>query len=73
MTRKTNQGNENGYSCEYLRPISVDTNGLQTILSCGRSTAIQIGIDARARIVVGKRVLWNVAKIQTFLDATATS
>lgn len=71
--RKTNQGNENGYSKEYLRPISVDTNGLQTILGCGRSTAVQIGTEAQARIIIGKRLLWNVSKVQKYLDTIATS
>lgn len=70
---KTNQGNENGFSRNYLNPISVDTNGLQTILSCGRSTAVQIGTEAQARVMVGKRVLWNIAKVQTYLDAVSTN
>lgn len=70
--RKTNQGNNYGFSNEYLIPISVDTNGLQTILSCGRSTAVQIGTDAEARIMVGKRVLWNIAKIQEYLNNSST-
>lgn len=70
--RRTNQGNRNGFSKEYLVPISVDTNGLQTILSCGRSTAVQIGIDAGAKVMVGKRVLWNVAKVQEYLNDVST-
>ena len=70
--RKTIQGNENGFTKEYLNPISVDTNGLQTILSCGRSTAVQIGTEAQARVVVGKRVLWNVSKIQIYLNNVST-
>jgi hypothetical protein len=71
--RKTNSANENGYSNEYLNPITVDTNGLQTILGCGRPTAVQIGTEAQARVVVGKRLLWNVAKVQKYLDTIATS
>ena len=71
--KKTNQGNENGFSSNYLNPISVDTNGLQTILSCGRSTAVQIGTEAQARVMVGKRVLWNIAKVQMYLDAVSTN
>ena len=71
--KKTNQGNENGFSSNYLNPISVDTNGLQTILSCGRSTAVQIGTEAQARVMVGKRVLWNIAKVQSYLDAVSTN
>ena len=70
--RESNQGNKNGYPKDYLAPISVDTSGLQTILSCGRSTAVQIGCDAGARVVVGKRVLWNVAKVQKYLDMVST-
>ena len=41
----------------------VDTNGLQAMLSSGRKTA------AQARVQVGRRVLWNVGKIQKYLDA----
>ena len=48
--------------------LSVNTKELQSMLSCGRSTALQIGTDANARVNVGKRVLWNVEKIQTYLN-----
>jgi hypothetical protein len=71
--RKTNQSNKNGYSNEYYKPLSVDTDGLQTILGCGRATAVQIGTEAQARIVIGKRLLWNVSKLQKYLDSIATS
>lgn len=70
--RKTNQGNGNGFPREYYRPLAVDTEGLQTILSCGNKTAIEIGVDAQARIVVGRRVLWNVEKIQEYLNMVST-
>lgn len=70
--RRTNQGNKNGFPKELLVPISVDTNGLQTILSCGRSTAVQIGTDAGAKVMVGKRVLWNVSKVQEYLNDVST-
>ena len=70
--RQTNQGNSNGFPKEYLTPISVDTSGLQTILSCGRSTAVQIGCDAGAKVVIGKRVLWNIAKVQEYLNTVST-
>lgn len=71
--RRTNQGNINGYPKEYLKPITVDTNGLQTILSCGRSTAVQIGMDAEAKVLIGRRVLWNIAKIQEYLNTVSTA
>lgn len=48
---------------------SVDTKELQEMLSCGRVTALQIGNNAGARIQIGKRVLWNVRKINDYLDS----
>lgn len=48
---------------------SVDTKELQEMLSCGRATAVQIGICANARIQIGRRVLWNVRKINDYLDS----
>ena len=48
---------------------TVDTVELQTMLSSGRKTAVEIGTAAQARVQVGRRVLWNVGKIQKYLDA----
>jgi len=48
--------------------IAVDTKALAEILSCGKVTAIKIGETAGAKIKIGKRVLWNVSKIQAYLD-----
>lgn len=48
---------------------SIDTKELQEMLSCGRVTAVQIGNDAGARIQIGRRVLWNVKKINLYLDS----
>ncbi|MDD6070425.1 MAG: hypothetical protein PUC12_06365 [Clostridiales bacterium] len=47
---------------------TVDTAGLQAMLSSGRKTAVEIGTAAGARIQVGRRVLWNVSKVQQYLD-----
>ena len=52
--------------------LTVDTDGLQNLWDCGRATAIEIGTQARARVEVGKRVLWNVEKVQKYLDSIAT-
>lgn len=52
--------------------LTVDTNGLQGLLDCGRVTAVEIGMQAKAKIEIGKRVLWNVSKIQKYLDSIAT-
>lgn len=48
---------------------SIDTKELQEMLSCGRVTAVQIGNNASARIQIGRRVLWNVRKINSYLDS----
>ena len=47
--------------------LTVDTAGLQSLLSAGYP-AVEIGTAAGARITVGRRVLWNVSKIQKYLD-----
>ena len=51
--------------------LAVDTGELSAMLCCGRDTAVKIGSEAGARIKIGKRVLWNVAKVQAFLDEIA--
>ena len=48
--------------------LTVDTAGLQSLLSAGYPTAVEIGTAAGAKITVGRRVLWNVSKIQKYLD-----
>lgn len=55
-----------------ISQVAVTTEKLQNILDCGRPTAIEIGTLAKARIEIGRRVLWNVAKIQRYLDSIAT-
>ena len=47
---------------------AVDTAELQSLLSCGRKTAVEIGDNAGAKIKIGRRVLWNVSKVQQYLD-----
>lgn len=59
MTRK---------SSEEKKPLLVDTLGLQEILSSGRPAAVRIGTEAGARVQAGRRVFWNVKKIQQYLD-----
>ena len=58
--RATNQ-NESIISQDRL---AVTTERLQNILDCGRPTAVEIGTLAKARVEVGRRVLWNVSKVQ---------
>lgn len=47
----------------------IDTSGLQAMLSAGRKTAVEIGTAAQSRVQIGRRVFWNVGKIQKYLDA----
>ena len=48
--------------------LAVDTNELRSMLCCGRDTAVRIGTEAKARLQIGKRVLWNVRRVQDYLD-----
>lgn len=48
--------------------LAVDTSELRAMLSCGRDTAVKVGTEAGARIQIGKRVLWNVDKVQSYID-----
>lgn len=51
--------------------ISVDIKGLMKMLSVGRRTASQIGEKANAVVRVGRRKLYNLEKIQKFMDESA--
>lgn len=58
---KTNV-NETGYK------ITVDINGLQTMLSVGKNSAAEIGEKAGAVIRIGRRKLYNVKKIIEYME-----
>lgn len=49
--------------------ITVDINGLQAMLSCGKGTAAKIGEESKAIIRIGKRTLYNVRKIEAYIDS----
>ena len=51
--------------------LAVDIEGLAAMLSCGQMTARKIGEDAGARIIIGRRVLFSVQKIEKYLEAIA--
>ena len=55
-----------------MNQVAVTTENLQNILDCGRPTAVEIGTLAIARVEIGRRVLWNVSKVQKYLDTIAT-
>lgn len=50
------------------KTVTIDTKELAELLHCGRVTAVKIGTDAEARVQIGKRVLWNLPKIQKYID-----
>ena len=54
-----------------MNDLTVDTAGLQNLINAGRKTAVDIGVAAGAKITIGRRVLWNVSKIQKYLDEMA--
>ncbi len=47
----------------------VDTAELQSLMCAGRKTAVEIGMAAGAKVSIGRRVLWNVEKVQRYIDA----
>ena len=55
-----------------MNQVAVTTENLQNILDCGRPTAVEIGKLAKARVEIGRRVLWNVSKVQKYHDSIAT-
>ena len=52
--------------------LTANTETLAECLDCGRSKAVKIGEAAGAKIQMGKRILWNVRKVQRYLDSIAT-
>lgn len=50
------------------KSLCVDTLGLQEITQSGRKTAVEIGVQAGARIQIGRRVLWNIEKVRKYLE-----
>lgn len=50
------------------RKILVDTVGLQEMLSSGRQVALEIGTAANAKVCSGRRIFWNVRKVQQYID-----
>lgn len=49
--------------------ITVDIDTLQKMLSIGRNNAYKIAEDANAVISIGRRKLFNVKKVQAYMDS----
>lgn len=50
------------------KPLTVDIDKLSAMLSCGHATARKIGEQAHAKIVIGRRVLYSVEKIEKYIQ-----
>lgn len=48
--------------------LAVSTSVLMKMLNCGKPTAIRIGTEAGAKIIIGRKVLWNPRIIRRYLD-----
>lgn len=51
--------------------LAVDIDGLAALLSCGQATARKIAVDAGTSIIIGRRVLYSVKKVEKYLEAIA--
>ena len=54
---------------EISEPLAVDIEKLSAMLSCGHATARKIADEAEATIKINRRVLFNVKKVQDYLDS----
>lgn len=61
---RTRNRNEDGT----LKQLACGTDALSGAMGCGKETAIKIATAAGARIQIGRRVLWNISKVQKYLD-----
>lgn len=48
--------------------LAVNTPMLMKMLNCGKPTAVKIGTEAGAKIVIGRKILWNPRIIRRYLD-----
>lgn len=46
----------------------MDTDELRTYTSLGRNKAMELGINAGAKIKIGKRTLWDRTKIDQYIN-----
>lgn len=51
--------------------LLVDTMDLKLLLGCGRATAVEIGMAAKAKVKINRRVLWNVEIISDYIKEIA--
>ena len=59
---KTNHNRDKSFN------IAVSTESLAEMLDCGKVTAKKVGEAAKAKITIGRRVLWNTEKIKAYIN-----
>jgi hypothetical protein len=59
----------NNKTFDNTKKIAVNTDELMEIVGVGKNTAYKIGEDAGAVIRIGRRKLYNLSKIQAYLDS----
>lgn len=53
---------------EFTDRRTIGTKALMEMLDVGRARAEKFGSEAGARVQIGRRVVWNVKKIQEHID-----
>jgi hypothetical protein len=56
------------YSVKPSEKVLLDIVELQLMLCAGRKTALAVGTAAHAKVQIGRRVFWNVKKVQEYID-----
>lgn len=51
--------------------IMITSEQLMQKLNCGYQTAVTIGTNAKARVYIGRRVWYNVEKVEKYLKDIA--
>ena len=69
ITDKPKKEKESVSINELNQRLLVNTSDLMRLLSCGRPKAIEVGNEAGARIMLGRKVMWNVTAVREYLDS----
>ena len=59
------------FTMEYQNCLLLSTRDLQAVLACGRASAVKIGMAAGAKVTIGRRVLWNRAIVEKYVEQIA--
>lgn len=54
-----------------LEPTLINTDDLMEFVNLGKNKAIEFGIEAGARVKIGRRTLWSVSKLNEYIESIA--